>query len=89
MYPIGIRVVKVSGKNVANIGQTGTVVRPVKKVHPDCDMAVQFDLPGFNQFGYARPAGTIWSAKSSQWRPINPDADDETLVKDKELEEVL
>ena len=89
MYPIGIRVVKVAGDR--NIGKTGIVV-PMEwdaGQYPDCNMLVQSDDCAINDVGQLRLPGWKGYAVASQWRPINPDADDETLVKDKELEEVL
>ncbi len=85
MYPIGIRVIKVSGTR--NIGVTGTVTHPSKRRAVGCDMSVAVDVPVTDTLSRYLPAGTVCSAVASQWRPINPDADEETVIESKELED--
>lgn len=85
MYPIGIRVIKV---RAPDLGMTGTVCNPFKGRHPRDDLSVAYDGATLHR-GVMLPAGTVYSCNSANWRPINPDADDETNVEDKELEEVL
>lgn len=83
MYPVGIRVIRICGNF------TGTVCLPKKKLHPLGDMSLCMDQDYTDPKGKYFPSGYVWSVKSKNWRPINPDADDEIKVEDEELEEVL
>ncbi len=88
MYPVGIRVVKVKGTDLGLIGTVIAIPANLARVHPDCDMAFTCDFTVIGALGMPIVAGSAIMTESCLWRPINPDADDENLVKGKELEEL-
>ncbi len=92
MYPIGTRIIKISGSHIGHTGivHTGPTTRGLHIRSQDAihgwDIYVLREQPYKDIAGFDHPAGSVAIGKSRSWIPINPDTDPHFQEQPKEME---